>query len=344
MKYSLADRKLEKNVYYDTLARELTELLAQSLSFNDIEALGKDIFYTYSTHLLEDIIPEITISSSMAASCLVHECRKSKRLAQLISYIVQLEGNYLNGKIVSLRGLENLLYNLSQNGYYFDYKEKKLVSVKKKKELLSNWGVLREGRTYDIAVLSVDICKNSIFVRKYGATPMQAIYNRLYDFVLQIVSEYKGRIWSWAGDGGLLAFRGTERAERAWRTALKIQLCMPLFNLKSKVNLKENIEVRCGISSGPVRYYHDVGRIVSDTLNHAVHVEKHVCPPSGLAASDSVYKLLPEQLQKIFQNQKSIEGKTAYSLIFDYQAYLNMKDNIAASEENEVPDGYEAKK
>ena len=331
------DRKLEKNIYYDTLPRELTELLARSFSFNDIEALGKDLFYTYDTHLLENIIPEITISASMAAARLVQECRKAKKLTTLISYIVQLEGNYLNGKTVSLHGLEDLLYNIFENGYVFDYEVRKLMPAQKKKGLLRDWGVLREGKSYQIAVVSVDICSNSKFVKKYSAAPMQVIYNQLHEFVLQIASEYKGRVWSWAGDGGLLAFRGPERAEQAFRTALKLQLCMPLFNLRSKINLKENIEVRCGMDSGLVRFYKDIGRIVSETINHAAHVEKHISPPSGLGASDSIYRLLPVQLQGLFQGQKKFEGRTAYSLVFDPQLYLKMKGNI-----NEYENGDEA--
>ena len=322
------DRKLEKNIYYDTLPRELQELLSQSFSFNDIEALGKDIFYTYSTHLLENIIPEITISASMAAARLMQECRKAKKLVTLITYLIQLEGNYLNGKTVSLHGLEDLLYNLSENGYRFDYEERKLLAVKKEKGLLANWGVLREGKSYQIVIVSVDIRNNSKFVRKYGTAPMQAVYNQLYEFVLQVTSEYKGRIWSWAGDGGLLAFRGSERAEQAFRTALKIQLCMPLFNLRNKVNLKEIIEVRCGMDSGRVRFYNDVGRIVSETINHAAHVEKHVSPPSGLGVSDSTYDLLPSQLQELLQDKQKFENRTAYSLIFSPETYLKMKADI----------------
>ena len=326
-------RGLEKNIYYDTLPRELMELLTRSFSFGDIESLGKDIFYTYSTHLLEDIIPEITISPSMAATRLVYECHKAKKLSVLISYLIQIEGHYLNGKTVSLRGLEELLYNISENGYHFNYEAKKLIPIKEKKEALASWGILREGKSYHVSIISVDTVENSKFVQKYGTVPMQAIYNQLAEFVTEITSEYRGRVWSWAGDGGLLAFRGSEQAQLALRTVLKIQLCMPIFNLRNKVNLRERIEVRCGIDSGQVRFYKDLGRIISGTINYAAHLEKSVSPPSGLAISDSVYTLLPPQLQELFQSkQKEFEGRTAYSLIFDPKTYFSAKNNIAEYE------------
>ena len=324
-------RRIEKKIYYTTLPRELKELLSRSFSFNDIEALGKDIFYTYDTHFLEDIIPEITISPAAAAACLVRECQKAKKLTLLVAYLIQLEGSYLNGKTVSLHGLEALLYNIAENGYRFDYEERKFVPVIKKKGLHANWGILREGKTYDIAILSVDIVKNSMFVKKYGAAPMQAIYNQLQEFVLEVTSSYDGRVWSWAGDGGMLAFRGQNRAQDALRAALELQLRMPVFNLREKVKLKEALQIRCGMDEGSVRFYKDIGRIVSDTINYAAHVEKHISPPSGVAVSQSAHGRLPSRLQELFSDKKEFESKGVYSLVFDYKTYIEKKGNIEES-------------
>ena len=53
---------MEKTLFDITLTKEITEVIAKSLTFTDVEAIGKYIFKNYSTHLLEDINESISIS------------------------------------------------------------------------------------------------------------------------------------------------------------------------------------------------------------------------------------------------------------------------------------------
>ena len=95
-----------------SLRRELTELLGKSLTFKDIETIGSDLFRSYSTHELERISHSVSISPLNAAKRLVDECDNKNKLKDLFSLVIQLDNNLLNGRTVTLKNLENLLYHI----------------------------------------------------------------------------------------------------------------------------------------------------------------------------------------------------------------------------------------
>ena len=103
------------------LTRELTEMLGKSLTYNDIQAIGSDLFRSYDTHKLEGVADSVSISPLNAARRLVSECEVKGKLKDLAAMAIQLDGNLLNGRTVELANLENLLFHLTQTGGYFDF-------------------------------------------------------------------------------------------------------------------------------------------------------------------------------------------------------------------------------
>ena len=66
-----------------------------------------------------------------------------------------------------------------------------------------------------------------------------------------------GRIWSWAGDGGIIAFA-----------------------------------LRIGVDAGLVKFCGETGRIVSHVINHASHLEKKSTRPGMVSIGRNVYDAL----------------------------------------------------
>ncbi len=318
-------RKRKEGMYFDTLSRELTEIIALSFSFKGIEAVGKDLFYnTYSTHELEKLQPEITISPHVASARLVYECMEANRIPELISYLMQLEGNYLYGKIVHIFELDTFLFHLSENGYVYDAVEKKILPKAKHSKYLPNWGALKEGKAYEILIASIDICENSKLVHYYGANNMERIYNQLHNYLDDIVHEFEGRIWSWQGDGGIIAFRGRNKIENGLNCAFKVLLNLPLFNIGPKVTIRHPINLRIGMDCGYLNFFSDVGRIVSETINYAAHLEKKGTKINGISISDKIYKDIPERFKVFFSNSVVFEERTAYSMGLDYKSFFGL--------------------
>ena len=297
------------------LVKDLTEMLGKSLTFKDVQAMGGYVFkdHAFNIHEIAGVSKGVSISPLNAAKTLVQECEKKKKLQDLFTFSFELEGVPLNGRNVKLDGLENILYRLSRTGVFYDYQKRKIVKVKEDKSCLLNWGALRNGKEYATVIASVDICGNSELVRKYKPGMMEKVYYRLWSFLKHKLDLYEGRIWGWAGDGGLLAFRGEKSIPDAVSCALEILYTLPVFNIQPYKPIKDEICLRIGMDFGPVKFFEDTGRIVSDVINYAAHLEKKATNPGSVSISGDIYVKLPPTMKAVFAEKQEFEGKTAWS-------------------------------
>jgi class 3 adenylate cyclase len=298
-----------------SLVKDLVEMMGKSLTFKDIEAVGGYLFkdHGYSSHQLAGVDRKLSISPLNAARTLADECERKGRLADLFAFVFELDGMPLNGRNVRLEGIEHVLYALSRSGTYYDFGERRFVDYGAGKKSLPGWGTLRNGKEYPIAVASVDICRNSELVKKYKTAVMEKVYYRLWDFLKHRLDMHEGRMWSWAGDGGLFAFRGDRREVAAVSCCLEILYSLPVFNLQPYKPIRDDICLRIGMDSGPVKFSDATRRIVSEVINYAAHLEKKGTSPGALSVSDAVYAGLPETLRSVFTEKSEFEGRTAHS-------------------------------
>lgn len=305
-----------------TLLKDLTESIAKSLTFNDIEMIGKYFFKDYNTHKLENVPDSMTISTQTAARRLITQCQERNRIEDFFVFMIETDGTPLNGKTVKLAGLENILYRLSKTGMFFDFNKRKIVSYNTEKTILQNWGALKEGKEYPIIIASIDICQNSELVKKYKPSIMEKVYYRFSNYLTHKLGVYNGRVWSWAGDGGLLAFRDEKGPEYAVSCCLEILLSLPAFNKNSLMPIEDDIKIRIGMDMGDIKFYNDTGRIVSDVINFAAHLEKNGTKTNGLSISEKIYSEIDSRLQKIFKNQQTFENRKTYSLEYNFECIL----------------------
>jgi class 3 adenylate cyclase len=299
-------------MFDETLIKDLIEMCGKSLSFTDVEAIGGYLFKkrSFSIHESAGLDPKRSISPLNAAKILVEEVEKQKRLKDLFTFTIELDGSPLNGKVVTLDGLENLLYRLARTGQYFDFAKRKFVDIDDATKLL-NWGALRDGREYPFVIASVDICQNSELVKKYTTKVMEKVYYRLWAFLKARLDDWEGRIWSWAGDGGILAFRGDQGINQSVSCCLEILSALTVFNMQPDKAIKDDVHMRIGLDFGPVKFFSDTGRIVSDVINYAAHLEKKGTKPCALSISDAIASRLSPSMKKVFPHQMNFEGRLA---------------------------------
>ena len=308
---------------YETLDRELIEILSKSFIVKDLEALGKDVLGNkYNTHKLEGLNPTVSISISNTAKRLIFECRQQKKLEALVSTLVQLDGNYFNARVVKVFNLDNLLYQQAQSGFAYDYKKRKFIKMSQDKSMMLNWGILKDGAKYTLTIASVDIAGNSKLVNKYSSKVMEVVYNKLWGHMREILMPYNGRVWSWQGDGGLLAFPPKQDTNLAVLCCMNILLSLPVFNLHPDHPIEEDIVLRIALDRGMIKFFKDTGRIVSETINYAAHLEKLHTLPWGIAISDTVHENISPKMQSIFSNKEIFEGRDAYSKVIDHSGLL----------------------
>ncbi len=308
-----------------TLTKDLTEMLAKSLLFRDLEAIGNYLFKDYSAHLYGSVPKHITIAPLKAANILVSECQSRGKMKELLSFVIELDGTLLNGNIVKLIGLDNLLYRLSRTGVYFDFMKRKFISFHENKEIMPGWGVLREGKEYPIIIASIDICGNSDLVQKHSPSAMEKVYYKFSNFLNKSIYHHNGRVWFWAGDGGIIACRKDDGIDNAVACCIEVLFTLPIFNSMPDKPIEDDIELRIGMDSGTLKYFNDVGRIISDVINYASHLEKQGTCPNGLSISKDVYNELSQGLKKIFNQEMQFKDRTAYTMSFNYIKALEIE-------------------
>jgi len=303
---------LEDLLLEPSLLHETSELLSANFSADDLDKIGGMILPGYNCHEITGENNHMTLSSGRAASVLVDHCNNRKKTFELIKLMIELDESCINGRPVEIQGLETYMNKLSRTGVIYDFRKRKLHCTKKEVSNLVNWGTLKDNRSYFFSILSLDITGNSKLVRKHGAAKMEKVYFQLRQFINQKIFEYDGRIWTFAGDGGLVAFTFKGHESRAVLCALDIQSSIPVFNMRPDLPIKDPIILRIGIDCGKFKFNSDTGHIVSDTINYAAHLEKLGTEPGQVSISGRIKKDINSKLCGIFPEKFEFEGSPAF--------------------------------
>lgn len=298
-----------------SLRAELIEVLARSFNSDEISEIGRLTVRKFDLHRLTERHRHVTVPVRDAAQTLVEEVEEKKKIADLIQLVVEADGALLMNRRVEVKGLEPLLANLARAGYVYDFSRRKLRESGRDPEEMANWGALREGRMYDIVVASVDIVGSSELVRVVGHEAMERFYYQFWSFLRRRLSHHDGRIWSWAGDGGIIAFSMKGKEVRAVQWALETQASIPVFNIRPENPIPQPISVRIGMDVGSLRFYNDTGRIILETLNYAAHLEKMGTEPGHVAISAMLCEALPDSIKQVFGSAGDFEGRTAHTTV-----------------------------
>ncbi|WP_319476407.1 adenylate/guanylate cyclase domain-containing protein [Marispirochaeta aestuarii] len=290
------------------------ELLAQNFRPDEIDEIGRLLFKKYNSHLLTGTETHFTLSPRKCAAALVDECIEKDRVEKLIELIVSLDDQTILGRQVRIEGLEEFLNNLAHTGTVYDFRKRRLVKARKELDLQPGWGSLNEGKRYSITVMSLDVAGNSALVSKYGNRVMEKIYFHLRRFLENRIYRYDGRIWNFAGDGGIVAFTFRGHQDRGVLCALEIQRSLPIFHLQMESPLKESIALRIGLDTGKLKFSNQTGNIVSEVINYASHLEKQNTSAGGVSISGNLHGEISSRIASVFECTGDFEGRSAYCM------------------------------
>ncbi|RKX78539.1 MAG: adenylate/guanylate cyclase domain-containing protein [Spirochaetes bacterium] len=291
----------------------LIETVGGSLVADQVEALGQMLLPDLNIHDLSGKRRNFTLSPRMAAQVLTEHLIDHKQLSDYIKLLIEMDEEVILGKEIRIEGLEYFLKQLSETGLIYDSKKRKVVTLKEDLSKRPDWGVLKNGRNYDVTVGSMDIVGSSELVKKFGRKTMEKFYSFFWATLGERLGTYDGRIWSWAGDGGILAFAFKNHRERATRFAYEMQRIMPLVNAHTRNPISESVAIRIGLHSGKVAFMSDTGKMISDVINLAAHLEKKGTQPGFVSITESIWKALPSKLQDLFDPVGDFEGKLKMS-------------------------------
>ena len=286
----------------------LIETVAASLVADQVEALGQMLIPGLDIHELSGKRSTFTLAPRMAAQVLVEYLTEKKKLGDFVKLITEMDEETVLGKEMSIEGLEYFLLKLTEAGLVYDTKKRKFVPVKDDLSERPDWGSLKNSRTYDVTVASMDIVGSSELVKRFGRKTMENYYSFFWTVLKERLAAYNGRIWSWAGDGGIIAFAFKKHRVRAASFALEMQRMMPLVNGNPRNPLEEDVAVRIGMHSGKLSFMNDTGKIISDVINLAAHLEKKGTGPGEVSISGDIARELPARLKTFFEPVGDFEG------------------------------------
>jgi hypothetical protein len=184
-----------------SIRNDLIELVAANFRTDEINELGRLVLGCFDFNEAAGQRNHISLSARKSAGLLVERCEQGDEMASLIKLVVEVDDAVIHGRPVRVDGLEEFLGKLIRTGIHYDFKTRKVVAARRDPQGEPNWGCLKDGREYDITVVSLDIAD--------------------------------GRIWSWAGDGGILAFALRDHPARAVRFAVEVQSTMPRISKRT---------------------------------------------------------------------------------------------------------------
>jgi len=307
------------------IRNDLVELIAANFKTNQVNELGRLLLGTWDSNVAAGKRSHVSLSPRQCAGLLVEHCEADDRLAALIKLVIEVDDGVVRGRPVRVDGLEEFLGKLTLTGVHYDFKTRRVVNACADPDELPNWGCLKDGREYDLTVASLDIVGNSAKVRKLGVRRMEKLYATLWRFLREKLCTVDGRVWSWAGDGGMIAFALKDHAARAVRFAIELQSTVPVFNLSSSGSPAADVALRIGIDTGRVRFAIQTGSIVSDVINYAAHLEKSAAQPGTVAISAAVHGSLPQRVASVFRFGGNFEDK-------DYYVTTRRLDNLLCEE------------
>ncbi len=264
--------------------------LAESMEVKTMIHVARRLFGSYDLHERTGFPTSVPIPNRNAARQIVDDLAEAGMFLDFAAMLLEVERLGMEGRKYRFPRLQAILRELYENGYCYDQQTRTFVedaSIRTTR----NWGVLREGETYVMAFLGVDVVGNSDLVRQHGQAAMSDLYRTLRSLVARSAARRNGRLWGWEGDGGIVAFTFDEQNLRATLTGMELLGELLIYNL-IECPLSEGLHVRVTIHNGPCEYTDSGAELKSETLKRLWEIDTQHGMSDTMIVTDTVYRSL----------------------------------------------------
>ena len=300
--------------YFDTpeITHKLIEIIGNNFSYEEILVIGRRFEANFEIRTAENQYGRLRIPPHAASEHLVNFIRKSEKIPGLVRFLIDIDCHSLNGRQINFSELEGLLVILRHNGIGYDSSKREFCLISET-EAGPKWeACLHEDKEYEFSYVSVDIVQSSDITRREDIQIVKHTINSLFELIKKSAHSYNGSIWSWQGDGGIVAFWGERCISQSIFFSLEALGLLPVFNLRQN-NLVYDINLRFGIDCGKTAYRKDKGNIISPNLNFAAHLEKKCTEINSITISERIYTTLDFKQSAYFLPKGQLEDTIYYS-------------------------------
>lgn len=186
--------------------------------------------------------------------------------------------------------------------------------------------VFSKGQVYEnVYLIFMDASGHSNVVRSnprdVSAQAFDLLYEKISGRLQRVVKKNRCEIavvWSWLGDGGMIAIHDHSENNALSTTFDFVQdvLKLDLPNLKSEFaneNINGELHIRIAVHKGSIKYTDDgqQGFIHSSDINWGAHLEK-ATPQDSISISKEIYEILPNDKKEDFVSVGKFEEREAY--------------------------------
>ena len=268
--------------------------------------LVRRILGTYDLHERTGFPRSVPIPNRTAATQVVDDMIGEGMFLEFVSLLIDLENIGLAGRKYKIARLETIVTEILETGYRYDKNSRAFVEDSAIRTT-RNWGVLKPGETHNMAFLGVDVAGNSRLVRAHGTEEMSRIYKRLRTMAVASAERRNGRLWSWEGDGGVLAFNFEEHNQRAVLAGMELLSEVFLYNLAG-CPIRDGVHVRLTVHGGPCEYDEDGTELKSDTIKSLWEIDSLHGRADTLVLSHSVFPSLEALIADRFSRLETPDG------------------------------------
>ncbi len=292
------------------LQRLLTDALSHSMPVHTMIRLARKIIHNYDIYERSGFPPNIPIPTIDAARQITQDVIEEDLVVKFVEILMDIYENGLMGRNISIRFLPQIIKELEYLGLIYDDEYKMFIEKSDMKKTIG-WGVLQENSIYDLTFMCIDIVNNSELVRKYPKNDIALAYSDVREIFKYHVEKRNGRIWEWEGDGGIAAFYFQDKNIKAVLSGIDILLELFLYNQLQSV-LKEAIQIRLSVHTGPCQFTYNIQNMQSDTLDKLKELENEYAPPNHLVISSGVHYDMGSKLEHFFLSEPIAGGNYVY--------------------------------
>jgi len=272
--------------------------LSQSLPVELMQRVARMVIPGYDIYERSGFPAAIPMPRADAARHILKDFNQEGQFLKLIEALIQVTTQGNMGREVRMLLLPRIIAEIEDQGLRYST-EKGMFVEAGEHERTMGWGTLREGRTYEFALLRIDVAGSSELVRRYTKEQVSSVYAMLRDMVTRFVEKREGRVWSWEGDGGLAAFYFIEKTIQATLCGMEIVHDLFLYNLLGRT-LPEPLNLRLAVHAGPCRFLRSAKEAAGDTMRRVELLESSYTPPGCLTVSPGVFTDLGSKLSPLF--------------------------------------------
>lgn len=262
--------------------------------------LAKKVIPGYDIHKQTGYPDSLAVPNRHVARQIISDMINGGNLPDFISLLIEIHETGLMGRKYPVCFLDDMVRDMHDLGFLYD-KENKMFIDNPTFRYTRNWGALRKGTEYIITFLRIDIVGNSELVRSHSTEVVHKTYENLRSIVYATTNKRNGRIWSWEGDGGLIAFFFANKHLLGTLSAMEIIHELYIYNLTQNI-LKSPLQVRIAVHSGPLEYSENEEELTrSDTVKRVMEIESIHTVPDTITISPVVKVMLDEMVVRKFK-------------------------------------------